>query len=82
MIGVTLDSPSDSWVPTHGATSVPSMPAFPGSLILLCYITLLLVATQNTTISSVPYQATLLKVQLKQRICYQYSILLYSINSS
>ena len=31
MIGVTLDSPSDSWVPTHGATSVPSMPAFSGN---------------------------------------------------
>ena len=34
MIGVTLDSPSDSWVPTHGATSVPSMPAFSGNPIL------------------------------------------------
>ena len=37
MIGVTLDSPSDSWVPTHGATSVPSMPTFPGNPILLYY---------------------------------------------
>ena len=34
MIGVVLDSPSDSWVPTHGATSVPSMPAFSGNPIL------------------------------------------------
>ena len=33
MIGVALDSPSDSWVPTHGAT--PSMPAFSGNPILL-----------------------------------------------
>ena len=28
MIGVGLNSRSDSWVPTHGATSVPSMLAF------------------------------------------------------
>ena len=34
MIGVTIDSPSDSFVPTHGATSVPSMPAFSGNPIL------------------------------------------------
>ena len=34
MIGVALDCPSDSRVPTHGATSVPSMPAFSGNPIL------------------------------------------------
>ena len=37
MIGVGLDSPSDSPVPIHGATSVPSMPAFSGNPILLRY---------------------------------------------
>ena len=37
MIGVALDSPRDSWVPTHGATSVLSMPAFSGNPILLQY---------------------------------------------
>ena len=35
MIGVALDSPSDSQVPTHGANYVPSMPAFSGNPILL-----------------------------------------------
>ena len=35
MIGVALDSLSDSWVSNHGATSVPSMPAFSGNPILL-----------------------------------------------
>ena len=34
MIGVGLGSPSDSRVPTHAATSVPSMPAFSGNPIL------------------------------------------------
>ena len=34
MIRVVLDSPSDSRVPTHGATSVPSMPAFSWNPIL------------------------------------------------
>ena len=29
--GVGLDSSSDSRVPTHGATSIPSMPAFSGN---------------------------------------------------
>ena len=31
MIGVVLDSPSDSRVLIHGATSVPYMPAFSGN---------------------------------------------------
>lgn len=35
MIGVALDSTSESWVPTRGATSVHSMPAFFGNPILL-----------------------------------------------
>ena len=37
MIGVSKDCPSDSPVLTHGATSVPSMPAFSGNTILLYY---------------------------------------------
>ena len=36
MIGVALDSPSDSLVSTRGATSVPSMPALSGNPILPC----------------------------------------------
>ena len=39
MIGVLLDSPSDSRIPTHGATSVPTMPAFSGNPILLARLT-------------------------------------------
>ena len=38
MIGVALDSPSDSRVPTHGASSVPLVPAFYGNPILLTLI--------------------------------------------
>ena len=53
MIGVTLDSPSDSWVPTHGATSVPSMPAFSGNPILLCFFVTLKLMSCATVLQKI-----------------------------